>query len=462
MTPQDFVTAQQQIRAACDALPDKGPDFEQLTEELIRGLGFVQVQQQHSGTQFGRDFTAFRDTDRGRERWFFECKNLTDNVTVALAAAKLIQHVDRRGLHAFAIVGPSQLSNELRELLERNPFPFPVFNWTGDAFVKAVFAVDSVRRRWFPSVAVSASADEQQAYSRELLEQCLPPAAEPLEVSIEPRNRPPYQLAYFLRDGNLFEHTTDFEYEHLLMFHNRGRSALLITSIAITTLSCEPLPERLLVQMKMKGEFNPLHFPYSVPDVGATVELLAPKMRQLQTGETELHSMKLVGCPPGIYRLRVSVDYRYEGQALSTVAAELTLCACAEVVRSDSDRHLRVHTWRGHYRAAALVALSRPDADWSLVSGAAADDRMLFLGPVPNAEIGRGTDRSVRAAITIVPLEVDDGGATLKLEEATQLCDWGEAAGDRAPADPLVEAQSCADLHGITVQEYLQIRRASL
>lgn len=429
MTPQDFVAAQHRIRAICAALGNKGPDFEQLTEELIRGLGFVQVQQQNSGTQFGRDFSAFRDTNRGRERWFFECKNLDDNITVALAAAKLIQHVDRRGLHAFVIVGPSQLSNELRELLDRNPFPFPVFDWTADAFVKAVLAVDSVRLRWFPSITVTLTADERAAYARELLEQCLPPAAEPLEIGIEPRNRPPYQMAYFLDDGKLLEYTTDFEYEHRVMLHNRGRSALLVTSLAITTVRRDPLPERLLVQMKMKGEFNPLHFAYSPAAVGDSVELLAPKMRQLQPGETELHSMKLVGSPPGIYHLRVSVDYRYEGVASTTIAADLRVCVCAETVRSDSSQHLRLHTWRGHYRAAALVVLSRPAVDWNLVAGAAAEDRMLFLGPVPHAEVGRGADRSVRTTVTIVPLVLDDEGAVLNLGEASQLCDWGEAVG---------------------------------
>lgn len=462
MTPQEFVAIQVQIRAVCAALGNKGPDFEQLSEELIRGLGFVQVQQQHSGTQFGRDFSALRDTERGRERWFFECKNLQENVTVALAAAKLIQHIDRRGIHAFVIVGPSQLSNELRELLERNPFPFPVFDWTADAFVKAVLAVEPVCRRWFPSIVITLSADERKAYARELQSLCLPPVAEPLEVGVEPRNQPPYQMAYFVRQGELLEYVTDFEYEHHIMLHNRGRSALLVTSLALKTMSHEPLPPRLLVQMKMKGEFNPLYFQYSPAEVGASVELLAPNMRQLQPGETELHTMKLAGCSPGIYRLRLSVEYRYEGQSLTTASADLTFCACAAVVRSNSSTHLRIHSWRGHYRAAAAVALSRPDSDWRLVAEAAGEDRMLFLGPVPLAENGRGPDRSVRATISIVPIAHHDDGATLKVEDATELCDWGEAIGDRAPTDPLVEAQSYADLHGITVKDYMQLRRSTL
>ncbi len=86
---------------------------------------------------------------------------------------------------------------------------------------------------------------------------------------------------------------------------------------------------------------------------------------------------------------------------------------------------------------------------------------MLFLGPVPHAEIGRGADRSVRATITMIPLERDSEGATLKLADASEVCDWGEAVGDRAPTDPLVEAQSYAELHGITVKEYMELRRAS-
>lgn len=461
MTPEEFKTVQQTIRAVCAAFDNKGPDFEHLCEDLIRGLGFVQVQQQNSGIQFGRDFSAFRDTDRGRERWFFECKNLADNVTAALAAAKLIHHFDRRNLYAFVIMGPSQLSNELRDLLERNPFPFPVFDWTADSFVKAVLVVESVRHRWFPTITVVPQPNVLAAYRRDLLEVCLPPAADPLEVRIEPRNQPPYQMAYFLREGELFEYTTDFEYEHRVMLHNRGRSAMLVTSIAVTTLSCEPLPDRLLVQMKMKGEYNPLHFAYSPASTGSSVELLAPRMRQLQPGETELHFMKLVGCSPGIYRLRVTATYVYEGQSTTTDATDLTLCACADVARPDSQQHLRLQTWRGHYRAAARIALARPQAEWKLIASVAAHDRILFLGPVPNAEIGRGPDRSVRARITIVPLVVDSDGATLKLEEASELCDWGDAVGDVAPGDPLVTARSHAELHGITVEEYMRRRWGS-
>jgi hypothetical protein len=277
----------------------------------------------------------------------------------------------------------------------------------------------------------------------------------PLEVQLRPRNDPPYQIAYFLRDGALHEYTTDFEYEHQVVLSNRGRSPLLVTSFSITTIAYDPLPSRMLVQMKFKGTFNPLFLPYRPePVAGGRVELLAPHVRQLVPGETEIHFVKLESCPPGIYTLRAAATYLFEGRTANIEVADLAVCVCAAEARSDSVERLLLRTWRGHYSGAARVALSRPAEEWQRIAELAGEARLLYLGPVPQAEIGRGGDRSVQARVTLVPLERDDTGATLLLEQAQVVYDWGAAVGDVGPDDPLETTRLLAGRSGMCLEEY--------
>ena len=445
---------QRAIRETCALFDDKGRDFEALTEGLLRELGFAQVQQQNAGSQYGRDFSAFRYRESGRERWFFECKNYQAQIGVAEIAPKLVHHLDRRGLDAFAILGPSRLSNELRELLERNPFSFPVFDWTGDAFVKVVLIAEAARRRWFPQVSASVPPATIDGYRRMLFDSALLPAGAPLELNITPRHVPPYQMAYFLRGEELHEYTTDFEFEHQVVLHNRGRLPLLVTELFIATEVYEPLPDRLLVQMKAKGEFNPLFMSYSPkPMVGHRCELLRSRMRQLQPGESELHFMKLDDCSPGIYTLRITASFVYEGKTASLDACNLRVCACAGIARSDSPDRLLLYTWRGHYPGAAGAALRRSRQDWERVARAAGDDCLLYLGPIPMEESGRGPDRQMRALVRSIPAEGDGASRNLRPELAIQVADWGDAVGDLAPHDPLMTMRSIAEFNGMTLTE---------
>jgi len=460
MDPAKFAAVQEELRERCRRFGDLGADFEALTEMLLRELGFIQVQQQSSGSQYGRDFSAFRDTNAGRESWFFECKNLERNVDVTMAAEKLIHHL-HRNLAAFVIIGPSQLSNDLRDLLAASPFSFEVLDWTGENFVKAILACPTTRRRWFPDVDVDVSDSDASTYRSQIFAGSFPPAR-PLEIRLEPRDRPPYQKAFFLVGDELHEYDTDLNYQHALVLHNRGRGSIIVTSITVTTLSYRPLPQRLLVQMKMKGAYEPLTLVYRPSrEPGDFVELLRGRMRQLQPGETEVHFTTLDGARlEGVYHLRVHASYLCAGQERREEVRDLRLCVCSSTLDPPSIERMRLWTWRGHYPGLARVVLARPDEELARIVALMGDNKLVYLGPVPHQEIGAGPENKAHARITIIPLNrVSETTADLLLEQATTVFDWGPSPnGESGPDDPHVEMRSKAEVLGLSLEEYARLR----
>jgi hypothetical protein len=64
------------------ASKDKGKLFELVLQAGLKDQGFLNVQRQQSGTQFGFDLIAYRPHADGRhEVWKFECKNTRAAIT---------------------------------------------------------------------------------------------------------------------------------------------------------------------------------------------------------------------------------------------------------------------------------------------------------------------------------------------------------------------------------------------
>lgn len=459
MDPAEFAAVQEKLRERCRRFDDLGQDFQSLCEMLLRELGFVQVQEQSSGSQNGRDFSAFRELSSGRESWFFECKNLEKNIDVTMAAAKLIHHLHRK-LHAFVLIGPSQLSNDLRELLGNNPLAFPVVDWTAENFVRAMLASPVTRRHWFPEIDVVVSQEAADEHRRALFSAAFPPAR-PLEVRVEPLHSPPFQRAYFLDGDALQQFDTDLAYQHALVLHNQTRASMIVTAVSVTTIAYRPLPERILVQMKMKGAYEPLTLTYRpAATPGAATELLGGRMRQLAPGETELHYMTLEGAPPGVYHLRVHVTYLHQGRERRDEVCDLRLCACVETLQPPTVQRLQLFTWRGHYPGLARIALSRTEKELTAVAALLGENKLVYLGPIPYAEMGAGPEQVAHARITVVPLlRVSDTEATMQLEDAIEHCDWGPSHfGERTPKDPQLEMRGKAEALGLSFEEYTRIK----
>jgi hypothetical protein len=114
------------------ASKDNGKLFELVLQAGLKDQGFLNVQRQQSGTQFGFDLIAYRPHADGRhEVWKFECKNTRAAITVDDIAPKLIWHQGITTIDVFVIASVSPLSNSLRHLLENHDLPMRVEVWSG-------------------------------------------------------------------------------------------------------------------------------------------------------------------------------------------------------------------------------------------------------------------------------------------------------------------------------------------
>ena len=243
-----------QVRRRCGRLPAPAGDaFERLTEEALLEFGFFNVRRQLSGTQFGKDFSAdYNDPEVSEPtHWYFECKNLAEPIGAGQVAPKLVWQLSTTALTGgFVVVGPAPISNELFELLERTEFPFHIFNWTAENFVRLLGVCPQTRAKWFPDLRIHATDREVVTWREQLLR---PSSSgfemrQPLRLRLRPKyeDRPP-QYAYFTRDGHFQKWDTARDFAHSLTLFNAARWPIILRSIRIRTLSRNPPPSRLLI-----------------------------------------------------------------------------------------------------------------------------------------------------------------------------------------------------------------------
>lgn len=460
----DLVEASKVLQEACSAFDDAGSDFEQMTEQLLLEFGFFNVRRQRAGSQHGRDFTADLDDPDGGlpTHWYIECKNLRGGIGSGEVAPKLIWHFSNERLTGgFVILGASRISNDLHEVLERTEFPFSIFDWTGNNFAKLVTLCPKTRTRWFPGLATS-SGDMAAQWRSHLLH---PATAgyemrSPLRLGVVPRFNPPFANAYFQREGRFQVWPTDFCYWHYLSLFNACRSPLIVRSIRIRTIAYHPLPERLLVQFKAKGLFDPLRMKYTPSTVeGSEVEVLAPNMRRLVHRETEAHHIEMAGSPkPGCYELQVLITYDGNGREATTEGPILRVCVCTDWIKDaagDPGNRLQVNVWRKHYDRLARRVLELPRDEWIRINASKTDDSIVFLGPTMHDDLHR---RSTGWRIQSLPMRLlgkrADGASEWEfLDQPNVLFDLGDVPGEEPPRDPFEHNQQMSELYGVPIDQ---------
>jgi hypothetical protein len=464
-----FQRAKEVLRAACAAFDDAGNELERMCEQLLREVGFFNVRRQLAGQQFGRDFTADLDDPEGGEptHWFLECKNFVDDIGTGHVAPKLIWHLSScRLTGGFVIVGASRLSNELHELLERTDFPFSVFNWTDDNFVKLVAICPQARRRWFPGMAITPSADEVAGWRAHLFRAASAgyEMLHPLRAAIAPRYDPPFEYAYFSRNGRFEKWPTDVGFVHFLRLFNAWRWPLIVRSVAIRTLAYDALPSRVLVLNKPKGQVEPLRLKYMPAPVGGRdVEVLAPNAIQLVERETTTHFLELerraqVGC----YLLQVLVTYDGQGRTSVLEGPLIRVCVCSSFVddaSTDPTARLRLHVWRKHYDRLARRVLELPGVEWERLNASADADVQLTLGPTAHDELQRRPTAWTVQRTWLGPREErPNGSERILLDRAEVLLDLGDVVGETRPPDPFVQNERTGALYGMTPEELFLAR----
>lgn len=455
------------LRTACAAFDPKGETLELVTEDLLREMEFVNVRRQNAGTQFGRDISAdLRDPTGAATQWYVESKNWEGRIGVADLGAKLIWHLAKLRLTGgFVVVGPSELSNELREILSAHPFPFRIYDWTGEAFARLVTLCADTRGKWFPNVVVPGlTSDERKAW-RDLLFSCGTGGTgyapeHPLRVHVEVVHTPPFQQAYALFADTLVRFDTDERFEHRLCWSNVGDSQVMVTAIRVRTLARLPLPARLLLLRKLKGEFDPLRLDYVLPRSGESNEILNGRVRRLDPGESECHALRLIGyTEPGVHDVEIVIDYFVSGVQRTAVAARLRVCAGA----SDPDAQtetLNLYVFRRYYERLAEALLQRP-ADWARIRSAATDEAMIYLGPTQvDAMATAGDTRHVPWGVRRMRIERDPGdrrGSSLT-NDVDEVVSLAEVTDEIHPG-PTIEAQreqieQIAAFYGLTYEQF--------
>jgi hypothetical protein len=458
----DVQGTKERLRAACAEFVDPGDEFERLCEHLLREVGFFNVRRQLAGQQFGCDFTAdLDDPERGDPtHWVMECKNRVDSIGTGLVAPKLVWHLSRGRLTGgFVIISASKLSNELHELLKRTDFPFSVFDWTDDNFVKLVAICPNARGRWFPDLEIAPSAEEAAGWRAHLFRAASAgyEMLHPLRVAIAARYDPPFEYAYFVRDGRFEKWTTNVGFVHFLQLFNAWRWPIVVRSIAIRTVAFDPLPERVLVLNKAKGLMEPLLLKYTpVQAGGRDVEVLAPNAISLTERETALHYLELCGpAEAGCYVLQALVTYDAQGRTSVVEGPLLRVCVCAAAIgdaATDPANRLRLHVWRKHYDRLARRVLELPGEEWERFNARGAPGSYLSLGPTAHDELERRpTAWRVQRVFQGRPKAEADGSTTREmLDRVEVLLDLGDVPGETAPLDPYTRNERTRALYGLT------------
>jgi hypothetical protein len=78
----------------------KGAFLEEVLEDVLYDLNFINIARQKSGAQYGYDLIATKRGNRN-EVWKFECKNLSSSISIDDIAPKLIWHLGNDPIDRF-------------------------------------------------------------------------------------------------------------------------------------------------------------------------------------------------------------------------------------------------------------------------------------------------------------------------------------------------------------------------
>lgn len=378
---------------------DKGRLFELVLQAGLRDQGFLNVQRQQSGTQFGFDLIAYRPHADGRnEVWKFECKNTRAAITVDDIAPKLIWHQGITTIDVFVIASVSPLSNSLRHLLENHDLPMRVEVWSGPFLEQVVSrskgACDHLGFR--PEVAL-----------READSECRPEVFPPRQrcfLDVTHQLNPPPAFHYTAVGDVVTKAYSLSGFQLLLTVTNRAQVECLVSSLTLFTQSYSNQPGRILVQEKPKGLFEPMEVtvtPTTHP--GTEIDVLSGKMWRIAANSVEVLRLSLARQTlPGTYWLRLKARSRLGENDTSMSSVVLIVN-----VLGKKDDVLRLKVAGRHYDSPVSKILNVSQKDWkSLKREASRTSQFVFLGPA-TTDVIRGTkdtEWSVRA------LPVKDAG----------------------------------------------------
>lgn len=353
----------------------KGSALELVLQDVLDDAGFRNIRRQLSGSQFGYDLIAHRDSpvDGRDEVWVFECKNLSRTITMDDIAPKLVWHYGRAAIDRFVIVGTSPISNDLDLMLRQHQFSMQIGVWTGDTLEQLITSSPKAMKRLFPEYITD---DVQLGPNIETLP-FHPQNSITLEV--DHQLNPPYSFDYILLDSVVTKAFNNVELRLLVTITNPTRATLDIHSLNVTTLNYQQVTGWVVRLSKMKGLFQPLELSFlPSPNAGGSKDVLGGRVWRINGGARETLALTLGrGATPGLYQVVISVNGKLDGRSVVRRSSRFDIH-----VKGDDSDLLDLYVLDRHYDSPAAQLLALDDSTWRMLKEEATDrNQLVFLGP---------------------------------------------------------------------------------
>ncbi|HMK06143.1 MAG TPA: restriction endonuclease [Flavobacterium sp.] len=347
---------------------NKGPLLEEVVEDILKDSGMMHVYRQKSGAQYGYDVIA-RKGGPDSETWKFECKNLSQAVTIDDIAPKLIWHMGNGYVDRFILVSVSSPTKYALELFERIKFPFPIEIWTGEYLAERIGKSSRAANRIGIKAIDSGIKNKPILFSPNLL-----------IFDTICTEKVPYSFDYFhSADGVIKAYTEEWINLLAAFCNNSKQHTFICTEINVLTLSYKKVHGRVLRQAKMKGLVKPAKIKFAPSkDTLKSIPLLdADTILEIKADQDELLILELDSnrVLPGHYELIFEAKGRFDGKDLQMYSSVFSL----HVAEPEADI-LRLYTIGKFYDTVAAEVLKIDQSIWSSVKKIGSDS-LPFLGP---------------------------------------------------------------------------------
>lgn len=347
---------------------NKGPLLEEVVEDILKDSGMMHVYRQKSGAQYGYDVIA-RIGGANSETWKFECKNLSQTVTIDDIAPKLIWHMGNGYVDRFILVSVSPPTKYALELFEKIKFPFPIEIWTGEYLAERIEKSRRAANRLGVAFNNSKIRNKPVLFSPSVL-----------IFDTICTEKIPYSFDYFnSTDGVTKAYTEEWINLVAAFCNNSKQHTFVCTEINVVTLSYKKVTGRVLRQAKMKGLVKPAKIKFA-----PSSDILKPKplldtntILEVKADKDEFLILELDSdrVQPGYYELIFEAKGRFDGKDLQMYSSVFSL----HVAEPEADI-LRLYTIGKFYDTVAADVLKIDQSIWNSVKEINSDS-LAFLGP---------------------------------------------------------------------------------
>ena len=360
----------------------KGALLEEVLEDILTDLTFSNVRRQKSGAQYGYDLIAHKTGNRN-EVWKFECKNLSNLISINDIAPKLIWHLCDEFVDRFIIVSVTGPSEYLTQLFQKVKFHLPIEIWSGDYLLQQISKSPKALQRLGITGQIKPVSKKVDPI---IYEQSL------VVFDALCSEKLPFSYDYFHTEKGLVKAYTEEWIPLVVGFCNNSKiHSFKCTEINVVTLYYCKVEGRIFRQSKLKGIIKPepLSFvPSTIPARGLPLldanTILEVKANQDEFLKLELNKDKT---EPGYYELIFEAKGKFKNRELTMYSPVFPLHVAA--LNADI---ARLYVVGKFYDGPVSTVLNLEQDKWQDIKDMKKQD-MMYLGPTMS-EVMKGTKDS--------------------------------------------------------------------